>query len=189
MFGRQGFPDPLHVRQIDFRNAGDAEHEPAGVVSGQFKDARHSAFGLLGRDGAADGLRILFKRRLHVHGEMYAGNAIQEFCDHVWPHAVGVDLERRPVFGHIRREFDQSRRQGRLAAADDDAVQPAAARGEKTPDVLGPDGREIFLGPGQSGVVAVGAFQVATAEKDNGGDSPRPVAQGERLKAPNDIPC
>lgn len=189
MIGRQGFPDALRVRKIDFRHKRGAEHEPSRMTPGQLEDASHGLGGLGGRRRPAHSQGVFFKRGLHVNGKMRSRRKGQDVFDNVRAHAVGVDLDRRAEGGKLGHEPGQARGQGGFAAADDHAIQPGAAGLEEGAHVLFPYGGEAFGRKGQPGVVAVRASEVAAAEKDHGADPSRPIAQRKGFKPPNDVPC
>ncbi len=189
MSGRQGFPDALRVRRIDLGNHGGAEHEASRMGRGQFEDAAHGLLRPLRRDRAACGRRVFFERRLYIHGEMRVGRRKKDLLHHIRPHAVGVHLDRRTVACKLLRELRDSRSERGLAAGYDQTVQPGRPGLEKGPYVrLANDGKAFGV-PGEPGVVAMGAFEIAAAEKYDGRDPARPVAQRKGLKPPDDIPC
>jgi len=185
---RKDLPDPIQVGPGQFRHKGRAERETLWKMFGQGKDRAQALPRRSFVHGPARHERVFGKRRLDVHGKMGPGRARKHLGHHVRPHPVGVDLDRRPERSELGHEIGEPRGQGRLAAGDDQPVQPAGMAGDEPAHGSGGQRRRGLGPPGQAGVVAMGAAQVAAAEKKHGGQATRPIAQRHGLDATHELP-
>ena len=143
----------------------------------------------LGRaDRAAGDQRILGKGGLDVHGQVDVRVGGDERRQDVRAQAVGIDLHRQARGGHGHGEAGQPGDQRRFAAGYDQPVEPASVAVQEAAHGLLGQGRRGLGRPGQGGVVTMGTGQVAAAEKDHGGQTSRPVAQGHGLDATHEPP-
>jgi len=155
---------------------------------GQGKNFAQALAGCGLADGAAGRKRVFGKGGFDVHGQMDVGMAGQQRGQNVRAQAVGIDFDRQARGGNGDREADQTGDQRRFAAADHQPVEPAFVGGHKAAHGFFGQGRRGLRRPGQGGVMAMGAAQVAAAEKDHGGQPSRPVAQGHGLNAAHELP-
>lgn len=147
---------------------GDAEGEAVRMPRRQRKDRVQAVGRRVGRHGPPRDQPVLGERRFHVHGKTRLRQPVEHVGQHVGAHAVGVDLDGRTERGELGRERGQSGDQGRLAAGDDEAVEPFGVGGGKPAHRRRGQGRLGLAAPGQGRVVAVRTAQVAAAEKKHG---------------------
>lgn len=126
------------------------------MASGQGEDVAQAGGGLGLAYGPAGDERVFGERGFHVHGKAGVGLAGQHVGHHVGTQTVGVDFDRRSVFGQLGREIGQARDQGRFAAGDDQAVDPAGVGAHEPAHRALVQGRHGAGSPGQAGVVAMG---------------------------------
>ena len=156
------------------------------MARGQGEDLAQARGGLGRGHGPARDQAVFGKRRFDVHGKAGPGMAIEHHFQDVRAHAVGIDLDVGAKRRELGDEGREPRCQGRLAAGDDEAVQPfGVGRGKGAHRGRG-QGRA--LGKGQGRVVAIRAAQVAAAEKKHGAESAGPIAKGHGLDAAHELP-
>ena len=140
---------------------------------------------MAGRGAEAGEFGIFCKGPLDVHGEGQVQAGGQELFDAVGAHAVAVDLDGQSPGGQFVDEVQEVGVQGRLAAGDDDAVQPVASAVEVGADFGAKRVGQAGIVLGQAHVVAGGTGEVAAGEEEHAGGLSGPVAETEGLQAPH----
>lgn len=187
--GRDQAPDGGEVRTIEGWHRGGAEIEALRVHAGQVENPLQVEPGGVGRDHVAGDRGVLGEGGLHVHGEHVGQVGVEQLLHHLRPHAVGVQLEGQPGDAlEVGQEGGQARGRGGLAAGHGQAVQPAGAVLEPGQHLI-PVQDGMALGPpGQAGVVAGGAGQVAPAQEEHRAHPAGPVAKAGAGEAPQGVP-
>lgn len=186
--GRHGGSHLPEIRLAQFGHAGGAKPDAAGMGRSQGKDLAQALPGRIRADGVAGDQRILGKGSLDVHGQVDVRVGGKERGQDVRAQAVGINRDRQARGGHGHGEAGQSGDERRFAAGHYQPVEPAFVAVQEAAHGLLGQRRRGLGAPGQGGVVAMGTAQVAAAEKDHGGQTSRPVAQGHGLDAAHEPP-
>lgn len=149
------------------------------MLRGKLEDGREPGLGHVGRYRATRELRVQPERAFHVHGKGLGQAAVENLAQHVGPHAVAVHLDGQTVGPQVVQERQQAVVGRGFAARDHDAVQPGSAPFQEAAHIRAEQHGMVLGPPGQIRVVAGGAAQVASAQKQDAAGAPRPVAEAK----------
>ncbi len=181
---RQGGANGGQVGIVERGYLGGAEGEGAGEAFGQGEDFREATLGFLGAGAAAGEFGVFGPWPFDVNVGFLDKPGGQQGLHHVGAQAVGVQLHGKAVLAQFAQQPGQVWDDGGLAAGDHQSVKPVAAFFDEGQDVGLVDGGVDLRPPGQVGVVAGGAAQVAPAEKEDRGVATLPVDEADGLQTP-----
>lgn len=179
----------LYILVIKQRHVGAAEVETLRRSFGQLEDRRETAGGALRVDASTGELGVFGVRAFDIHSELFDQTCVQQGCDHVRAHAVGVEFDGQAEFSDFAQEIGEVWGNRGFSARDGHTAQPFSAFGQKYFGFVRGDLGDFFHGPGQLKIVAGGAPQVAASQKEHRADFTRPIAEAHRLDAPQAGPC
>lgn len=177
-----------YVLVIQQGHTGHAKDKGLRMFLRQGEDAPQILPGLVGVDPVAGEPGVQTPGAFDVHEKLLGQAFFQKRLDHVRPLAVAVHLDGQADAREVLEQGLQPFDAAGFAAGDHYAVQPALAFGQGGQDARTRQRRQVLVSPGQFGVMAGGAAQIAAAAEEHHGVVSRPVAKAQGLQAANHVP-
>ncbi len=178
----------LDILGIEQRYFGKAKTKDVRLLCGQSENPLKGFLRLTFGACIAGKGRILVPWTFHVHKKRVGKLLFQKHAHGARLQPVGINLDGQPKAPHVLKECGEIGNNGGFPAGNDNAVEPVLAALDVIDHVGCKQGRLFFRVPGNVRIVASGATQVASAEKQNTGGVTRPIAKAQRLESPKQLP-